>query len=89
MNRVIVVTFLCEACAEGRGLEADGPLTTAVCADCAKRKACLMTYQPAQAAPPPEAVPPPLDSHVERVSRCLRRFPQAILFEQGNEPETL
>jgi hypothetical protein len=61
MNQVIVLTLLCEACAEGRGLEADAPLTLTVCADCAKRKACLTTYRPSKATPPHEAPPPPLN----------------------------
>jgi hypothetical protein len=53
---VIVMGFLCEACAEGLGLERDAPLTEARCRECSKVKLCVTTWQPAQAAEPS---PPP------------------------------
>jgi hypothetical protein len=35
--------YLCEPCAEGRGLEVDnGQLVTAVCSNCGKKTKCLV-----------------------------------------------
>ena len=44
---VIVMGFLCEACAKGLGLETDAPLTEARCRECGRVKLCVMHQGPA------------------------------------------
>jgi hypothetical protein len=51
------MSFLCEACAEGLGLETDAPLTEAHWRECGKVKLCLTTWQPAPEQSAPAAEP--------------------------------
>lgn len=44
--KVLGVSFLCEAGAEGLGLETDAELTQARCRECGQVKACLATVKP-------------------------------------------
>jgi len=55
--KVLGVSFLCEACAEGLGLETDAELTQARCRECGQVKACLATVKPRDPGEEPSPAP--------------------------------
>jgi hypothetical protein len=48
---IVILSFLREVCAEGRGLEVDLDLQEAVCASCGLSRLCIATIKPAEESP--------------------------------------